>query len=183
MRIELLPTTRTDIRRSLVFEQDQHPIEVIESSVGVEPLPPRGGIFAPWSGDAFRLVLGPPLARGLASLAPPLDPLLGLVDRVLNDLTLVHDVGARHGALELAGWGLQADGAFAVRASVEHRAPDGHPQESDVQAIGAIVAALAPDQPRLRYWLRGTGALTGQVTFGARARPDRRCSRSLAVAA
>lgn len=149
----------------MVFEDAQRPTEVIESSAGTIPLPPLGGIFSAWAGDAHRMVLGPPLTRPLAIFEPSFDVVLGLVERVLTDLVPVHDAGAYHGALELGSWGFDGEGRFVVRPGFDAPPPEGHPQEADVQAIGQIVRELLGEDLRLRFWLRGTGAVTGRVTF------------------
>ncbi len=167
MVLSPLPTARADVRRSLVSTDSALPRERVDAAPGrgLSLSPPSGGVFQPYERLAGGLDLGPALTRQLAQLAPSVDVVLGLTERVLADLADVHDAGGAHGAIEVEGFGFDADGVFVVRPSVLRAAPIGAPRESDVQAIGAVVAALAGSAPRLKFWLRGTGATESRVAF------------------
>ncbi len=170
------PSGRPDVRRTLVGNGDGKRVERLEYlGKGALPLPPIGGVFAEYRAEGRELWLGPPLVRTLASLTPSRDVVLGLGERVLTDLARVHDAGGAHGAIEVDGWGFDADGVFVVRPSMTARGPVGRPQEVDVQAVGYALATLLTDEPRMRYWLRGVGVAwggdglpvyAGRVAFG-----------------
>ncbi|MEN9785249.1 MAG: hypothetical protein RLZZ299_513 [Pseudomonadota bacterium] len=171
--VQVLPSSAPGVRRALVRSDDGALAEVVEGVLPRAMSVPRGGVFAPWTVDGERMVLGAPLARTLASMRPSALVMLALVHRVLEDLDTLHAAGGVHGALHPDGWGVDAAGWFRVRPVLHVPPIAGTGWTGDVGAVGASLRGLldlseaeAAGAPRVGLWARGVAMIGERVSFG-----------------
>ena len=181
--LEALPCPVPGVQRHLVRTASGQIVEAVTLPEGRLEMLPRGGVFAPVTVAAGRVLLGAPLTRRLGELHPPPLAVLGLFSRILDDLDVLHREGGAHGALALEGMGVDESGAFRVRP-VFHLAGELSPA-ADVRALGQVLVALAPadrllaaGMARAAFFLSGLAVDGGRLGF-----PDGRAARqALAVA-
>lgn len=168
--LEALPCPAEGVERHLVRTPGGVIVEAVTLPAGRVEMLPQGGVFAPVTLSAGRVLLGAPLTRRLVELQPPPLAVLGLFSRILDDLELLHREGGAHGALAAEGFGVDETGTFRVRPAF-HLGGELSPA-GDVRALGRALATfckleslLAAGVPRAAQLYSGMATEGGRLGF------------------